>query len=226
MRGRSSRPAARRGWTAWGQSPGLRRDALESRLWRAGDPRGVDPRRREDRSLLVGRPLGSEYRERRLDRPELSANRWRVASCRGAFHVIRAMRESKGIQHELAHVLGKCAGSLSRLGRYTEANADGQECLAVGIPIGDNPEYRYGYMVLAEILAREEPPDWEKADQYLEEAFRALRDAGAPAARLARLRRDEGARQLAERAREIFSETHARPFLREAEGFLGGAVTD
>ncbi len=41
-----------------------------------------------------------------------------------------------------------------------------------------------------------------------------------------RLRRDERARQLAERAREIFSENHARLFLREAEAFLDGAVTD
>jgi nanoRNase/pAp phosphatase (c-di-AMP/oligoRNAs hydrolase) len=62
----------------------------------------------------------------------------------------------------------------------------------------------------------------------------AFREAGAKidigraylvAARIARLRQDEDASQLAERARQIFSENGARLLLREAEEFLAGATT-
>ena len=45
------------------------------------DPRGVHPRRRERRCLLDGRPLSPASLERRLDRPQLSANGGRIAPC-------------------------------------------------------------------------------------------------------------------------------------------------
>jgi hypothetical protein len=45
------------------------------------DPAGVHPRRREPRGLLDCRPLSPASLERRLDRPQLSANGGRVAPC-------------------------------------------------------------------------------------------------------------------------------------------------
>jgi hypothetical protein len=43
------------------------------------DPRRVEPGRRDDRGLLDGRPLLSESRERRLNRPQFSPDSGRVA---------------------------------------------------------------------------------------------------------------------------------------------------
>jgi tetratricopeptide (TPR) repeat protein len=142
---------------------------------------------------------------------------------------IQIGRDSGGFRHEVSWSYARGAEALMHLGRQREAIELCRRSLAISLDAGNRLESGYAHLVLAQLEARAEAPDWQKAAEHLDASLKAFRDAGAQldvgrallaGAEIARRRGESGSRDLAETARRIFADKGAGFLHREAQVFL------